>query len=831
MLERSIDLPLLLWLHGNWVPKMTTERSLHRIQDCVPRSLLLAGIVMLGLVAVSGTQTFGADLTEGPARQFFAKHCQNCHAGTKPKADFRIDALTQNLADDANLRRWLAVLEQVKKGAMPPEGKPRPSAEEVKALVDWIGARVAAEEAKRGRVVLRRLNRSEYENTVRDLLGVEVDLNDLLPADTATSGFDNSAEALHVSSYLMDNYLEAADRVLDAAIASGPKPPTIKRRIDIKDERSIKPNGSVYRHLDDGVAIFSSWVSANIQVTLWQFQTRGRGRYRFRISGYGFQTEKPTTFHVMAGPMNAAAQQYLIGYFDVPPDKPTVVEFTEPMESALTIRIIADSLGATPPEVQKVGAENYKGPGLVVQWVDVEGPLIDSWPPESHRRIFGEMRQGPAADDRNRREVVSDQPLVDAERILKQFTRRAFRRNVTDDDIKPFLARVRTRLEEKYSFEQAMRVALKSVLVSPHFLFLREKPGKLDDFALASRLSYFLWSSMPDEELMNLAEQGTLSRPETLREQTERMLRDPRAAAFTKNFAGQWLGLRTIDATTPDRLLYPEYDDILKVSMVKEVFLFFDEVLKNDLSLTNFAHSDFSMLNGRLAKHYGISGVPDGLEFQKVSLPPDSHRGGVLTMGAILKVTANGTTTSPILRGAWVLDRILGTPPPKPSVDVEAVEPDIRGATTIRAQLAKHRQRAECSTCHAKIDPPGFALENFDVIGGWRDRYRSIGAGDPVMLDGRKMRYLNGPAVDSADVLPDGRAFRNIDEFKQLLLNDKDQLARNLAEKLLSYATGAAPTTADQPEIESVVSRIRDKEYGFRALVHEAVQSKLFRNK
>jgi hypothetical protein len=414
---------------------------------------------------------------------------------------------------------------------------------------------------------------------------------------------------------------------------------------------------------------------------------------------------------------------------------------------------------------------------------------------------------------------------------------------VTDHDIKPFLDRVQAKLNEGYSFERALRVGLKAVLVSPHFLFLREnlhaasksgspdnstRSAALDAFALASRLSYFLWSSMPDEELFQLAEQGKLSRPETLREQVERMLRDAKAKAFTENFAGQWLGLREIDATLPDRQLYPEYDDLLRSSMIKEVYLFFDEVLKNDLSLTNFVASDFSIINERLANHYGIPGV-EGLGFRRVLLPASSHRGGFLTMAAIMKVTANGTTTSPIVRGAWVLDRILGTPPRRPPAAVEAVEPDIRGATTIRNQLARHRQDAACAVCHTTIDPPGFALENFDVIGGWRDHYRSIGDGEPVTLNGKRMRYKNGPAVDAGDVLPDGRAFRNVDEYRILLLADRDQLARALAEKLLTYATGTPPTIADRPKIEAIVESVRGRNYGFRSLVHEVVQNELSR--
>lgn len=776
-----------------------------------------------------------------PVEKLFAAHCQDCHSGAKPKGEFSLASLTREFSNEANRRRWTEVAEQLQAGTMPPADKPRPPAADVKAVLDWIGERLAASKPTqpgdpanhppRGRTVMRRLNQAEYVNTLRDLLDVDVDLRDLIPPDAATTGFDNSADAQHVSSYQMESYLKAAERALDAAIASKPRPNVVSRRFDIKNEKSVKPTGSVYRHVDDGVAIFSSWVSANIQVTLWQFQTRERGKYRFRISGYGYQTEKPVTFHVMAGPMNAAAQQFLLGYYDVPAEKPKVVEIVESLDPQHTIRIIADNLGAIPPDVEKVGAENYKGPGLVVQWVDVEGPLLDAWPPRSHRRLLGDLPQRPiAGDGSGRLEVVSRQPLADAERILRDFARRAFRRPVTDAELQPFLARVRTKLDRDASFEEALRTGLRAILLSPNFLFLRETPGKLDDHALATRLSYFLWSSMPDDELFRLADAEKLARPDVLREQVERMLRDPKATAFTENFAGQWLGLRAIDATMPDRMLYPEFDDVLKISSVRETSLFFDEVLKHDLSLTNFVASDFSLLNGPLAKHYGIPDV-EGLEFRKVMLPPDGRRGGVLTMASVLKVTANGTTTSPILRGAWVLDRILGTPPPKPSVDVEAVEPDIRGATTIREQLAKHRQRSECASCHALIDPPGFALENYDVIGGWRERYRSIGQGDPVVVDGRKRRYLNGPPVDSSDVLLDGRKFRDIGEFKQLLLADKDQLARALAEKLLAYSTGAAPTPADRAEIQAIVDRVRDKQYGFRSLVHEIVQSRVFQSK
>jgi hypothetical protein len=501
------------------------------------------------------------------------------------------------------------------------------------------------------------------------------------------------------------------------------------------------------------------------------------------------------------------------------------------LEPRSTIRILPYGLAGA-QQVNKIGADKFEGKGLAVQFIEVEGPLFETWPPESHRRIFGDLPQkaAPIYNFSKRVEVTSKEPEVDAEKILRSFARRAFRRAVTDDEITPFLKLVKNRLEKKHTFEQAMRVGLTAIMVSPDFLFLREKAGKLDDFAIASRLSYFLWSTMPDEELLTLAEQKKLTDPRTLHAQVERMLKDAKASAFTTNFVSQWLNLREIDATIPSHIHYPEYDDMLKHSMLRETYLFFDELLKDDLGLTNFVHADFSMLNGRLARHYGIPGV-DGWDFQKVTLPKDSHRGGVLTMASVLKVTANGTYTSPIPRGAFVLERILGTPPPRPPEGVSAIEPDIRGAKTIRQQLAKHREVASCASCHSKIDPPGFALESFDVIGGWRDYYRVSGNGKAVVIDGRRMPYLQGPRVDAADVTADGQKFQGIDEYKQLLLKERDQIARNLTERLVTYATGAAPHAGDRKEIDAIVGNVRGKNYGVRSLVHEVVQSRLFLHK
>ncbi len=398
-----------------------------------------------------------------------------------------------------------------------------------------------------------------------------------------------------------------------------------------------------------------------------------------------------------------------------------------------------------------------------------------------------------------------------------------------------FLAVIQSAQKDGYDFTDAMIAGYSGVLSSPAFLYFQEKPGHLEDRALAERLAYFLWNSCPDDELRDLAERGVLHRGAEMRRQTERLLDDPRSQRFVDAFLDYWVDLRLIAGVDPDSELYPDYqlDDLLVESMIGETQLFFAELLKRNLGITNLVSSDFAVLNERLANHYGIPGVT-GVNLRPVPLPADCVRGGLLTQAAILKVTANGTTTSPVKRGAWIMARLLGKPPPPPPAGVPAVEPDIRGATTIREQLARHRNQAACAACHKNIDPVGFALESFDVMGAWRDRYRSVGAGEKVKGSGHNginVHYSWGLKVDPGGELPDGRTFRDVRELKHLLLADPELLARNLTQQLIIYATGAPIRFSDRPAIAKILAHTRPEGYGVRSLIHEIVESDLFLNK
>lgn len=782
---------------------------------------LLAAAHASGWAAEPADSTFAKDVAP-----VLKAYCVSCHGGSKPKSDFALDTLSPDFPKNADA--WKGVMERLTEGSMPPKGKQRPTAAEEKAVTEWVANGLTAYQAKRiasvGRARLRRLNRVEYVNTLRDLLGAEVDI-ETLPEDGIAGGFDNVDAGLDLSSTLLERYLETADAALDAVFVKGPRPETVQRHIDLvplaKQMRNANRGlprfgyGSVVR--DNDVVFFSENQPPKI---ILETKTPTSGLYRFRISAHAVHPRngKGMSFLIYAG--NYGLQGLttrLVGAFDVG-DTPTVVEFTTRMGAKESIRISPDGV----PNLFAKPAADYKGPGLAVQWVKMEGPLVESWPPAAAVRLFDGMDSAKST-------------LADAEMILRRFAPRAFRRSVADAELVPFVGVVKSRLDKGYTFEVALRVGLKAVLCSPDFLYLSTTPGKLNDFDLASRLSYFLWSTAPDNTLNELAMKGELGKPDVLRHQVDRMLQDPKAHAFTKNFTGQWLSLRDLKATNPDKKLYPDFDDLLELSMPMETHLFFEELLKGDHSVLEFVHSDWTMLNERLARHYGISGVI-GNTFRKVQLPSDRHRGGVITQAAVLKVTANGTNTSPVIRGAWVLDRIMGTPSPPPPKDVPAIEPDIRGAKTIREQLAKHRTIASCASCHAKIDPPGNALESFDVIGGWRDWYRVVpgtGTGRDTVLTGtgRRAPVGRGVKVQANDELSDRRQFADVDGFKKLLLENPDQFARCLTEKLLVYGTGHALEFADREAVDTIIASIRPRNYGFRTLIHTIVQSPTFRSK
>jgi hypothetical protein len=432
-------------------------------------------------------------------------------------------------------------------------------------------------------------------------------------------------------------------------------------------------------------------------------------------------------------------------------------------------------------------------------------------------------------------EVISNEPERDAKKLLRGFMQQVYRVPVREEEVERFHSVVRHALRTGDSFTEAMIAGYTGVLSSPGFLYFSEKPGRLEDGALAERLSYFLWNSCPDAELRKLAERGQLHRSKVLYEQTERLLNDRRCRRFVNAFLDYWLDLRLIEGTAPDLELYPEYqlDDLLVESMISETQLFFSELVKRNLGVANLIASDFAVINQRLAEHYGIPGVI-GVGLRPVTVPKRSVRGGLLTQASVLKVTANGTTTSPVKRGAWIMTRLLGQPPPPPPPGVPALEPDTRGAITIREQLSKHRSQESCAACHRNFDPPGFALESFDVMGGWRARYRVMSGGEPVKgigHNGLSFHFCEGAAVDASGELPDGRTFQSVCELKELLLKDPEQLARNLTRQLAIYATGAAIQFSDRPQIGKILADSRKEGYGVRKLIHEIVQSDLFLNK
>ncbi len=785
----------------------------------------LASMGML-LGAISGAQTPMALGQGGKLKNqlqpLLTAHCIECHDGKDAEGGFDLSSLTTELSDDEASRRWVLVHDRIAANEMPPPNEPRiASASKSTALKTLSSALIAADRSRRT-VVLRRLNRTEYEATVRDLFGVHVRVKDFLPRDTLTSGFDNVGEGLAVSAEAMRAYLRTADATLDAVFGPPAKPKYIRHTTNLKDLKNHDGTsyverlfGNMFRKTADGVVIFQSRYCPSNLVNFARLRAPA-GTYRGKFRVRAIQSKEPVTLRIYGGDTIVGKREmHLVGYWDIPPGEWTTVEFED--------RLIEPS-GTYQPKCfgtrgTRKDADTFPEPGLEIGEITLEGPL-EQWPPPSRARLLGDVdpTEGTASD---------------ARKILGKILPRAFRRNVDAKELTPYMDLVEAELEAGGSFESALRLGLKAVLCSPEFLFLDEPSSDvISQHALASRLSYFLWSSMPDAELLALASQGELNDPSVLRKQVERMLKSPRAKAFTVNFTAHWLNLKDIDFTVPDANLYPDFDELLRISMVEETQRFFEEMLSQDLSVMNIIDSDFVIINERLAQHYGLKGVK-GQGFRKVKLPADSVRGGVLTQASILKVTANGTNTSPVVRGLWVLDKIFGQPSPPPPPNAPTVEPDIRGATTLREQLAKHRNVQDCAICHVKIDPAGFALENFDVIGGWRDNYRTLGEGNrpkirQTVITHAWVRYKIGLPVDASGQTPDGRPFRDIREFKRLLADDADTITAGLTNKLLTYALGRTIGFSDRPTVRQIVTKVRGDNYGLRSLVHEIVQSPTF---
>lgn len=820
------------------------------------KSLGLLGSLLVSLAAAraSAVETLPTRL-----KSLIDGHCVHCHGADSQQARLQLDTLATDLNDPAVARRWEKVFDKLTAGEMPPKSESQPPAELLTAVQKQLREELHQASLRRqreeGRVVVRRLNGTEYENTLHDLLGINVPLRELLPEDSSTAGFDNVSAGLDLSATHFLRYQEAAARAVAAVMPVHPPIPFSDTRTGL-DMTKKGPNfneglGRNSKLIGDSLVFYSKLPRYGLCATA---AVPSAGRYRVTLKACAVGTEAESIPVGLMDVMQSGREgPVLREVVDIPHGEPRELVFECDLVSRQ--QFVVNLLTVWDIRRFRKPIDEYTGPGLRVDWMKIEGPL-DPFPPPRYATLFDGVplkeRSVVKAEATGRRVPTispnrtvqqweadplvpaSDKPQEDAERLIRSFLPRAFRRPATDAEQQHFVKATLRKLEQGHTFYDAMQYGYQLILSSPSFLFLLESTDpQLNDFALAARLSYFLWSKGPDAELLELAKKGDLHQPSVLHAQVERMLNSPLAQRFTKNFTGQWLDLRKIDFTIPDPVLYSDFDPLLLWSMPRETEQFFDEVVRRDLSLLNFVDSDWSMLNERLATLYGIPGV-QGSELKRTLLPPEARRGGLMTQASVLKVTADGTRTSPVLRGTWVLDRIVGKPPAPPPPDVPAIEPDIRGATTIRQQLDKHRNVSACATCHNHIDPPGLALETFDPIGNWRDFYRVTSRTNAGLVNlpyGSGRPIYRGPDVELGGQTPDGKAFKDITDYKRLLLEDKDQLARNLVHKMIVFSTGGDIQFADREVVEEIVTKLRAKNYGFRTLIHEVVQSRVFTNK
>ncbi len=811
-------------------------------------NMVVSRLVVYMLVAV-GVQPIYAVGFKDDVAPLIKSSCIQCHNEfTRSRLNFR--ELDHDLSDPATFRKWLRILDRASNDEMPPKTEKRPDAALLKTALaslkkELLHANTEAQQ-KNGRTVLRRLTRLEYEYTLHDLLGIQTELAKLLPAENDSSSFDTVATGHGISALHVRSYLKAADRALDATIRLGKRPRTVSHNVDYMNsryvnmwyDRSVRAGGGVIKKMDDGVALFidGDYIMRSDRSG---FSTKHTGLYRITAEVYAYQARTPVTLTLIkASDMQGVST--LLGAFDLKPGASRKVEVTAYLNQEEYIYpSVADMDWQT--NGQSIwgvkGPDQYTGEGIVVKSLKVEGPLEKIWPPLSTRQLLTgvefEPQRGSGQSDGSVEVKLNKDRLQHVADVVQRLAPLAYRRPLKDGEAKALVDLAKQPFEQGRDFRDVVRIPLRAMLSSPQFLFHANEPGRLNDYALASRLSYFLWKSMPDEELFRLAREKKLSDPQVLAEQVDRMLEDDKSQRFVRDFVGQWLGLRGIDATTPDQQLFPEYDDLLRQAMLSETEQFVAELFKQNLSLKNLIDSDFTFLNRRLAEHYEIPGV-EGQHVRKVRIPSGSPRGGILTHASVLKVTANGSLTSPVRRGNFVLANVLGQPAPTPPSGIDGIDPDTRGTTTIRETLAAHSDDESCAKCHVTIDPPGFAMESFDPIGGFRTRYRSVEKGDRPQrkLFGRNVwEYKVGLQVDATGTTADGVPFEGFREFKRLLLRQKEQVARNFISQLVVYATGCEIELVDRQHVERIVEKTRGDEFPARAIVHQIVQSELFRNK
>lgn len=731
---------------------------------------------------------------------FINKYCVDCHKGEKAKGGLTLEGYMSEAHARKDRKNWIAVQHVVVSGEMPPKNKPQPTKAEKEFFLNWIEKSLTAVDCggttprDPGRVTIRRLNRAEYNNTIRDLCGVDFKPAEEFPNDDVGYGFDNIGDVLSFQPILLEKYMAAADKILNTALTIPGVPKTDKQTYRAQGIPGVIPRSAKIRETPTTPVkiIFKSEGSAFLE----KYNFPAEGEYAIRFKGWG--TKVGDDYPKVA----------------VRVDGKDVKTFTVDAESgkAKTYEVKAKFPAGENKRVavaftNEFTDKNKNAREFGLEMIEVEGPFNAVAPPEpSSVGLLLVSRPNASLTDR-----------AAAEKVLSEFARRAYRRPVKPDEVARLMKLYDTATKQGEVFPSALKLPMKAVLVSPHFLYRIEDDPKnpndvrvINDFEFATRLSYFLWSTMPDEELFKLATKGELRKPGVLEAQVKRMLKDPKSKALSENFAAQWLELRKLKALAPDKGYYPAWDDALRDAMTREAEAFFEYVVQNDRPILDFLDANYTFVNERLAKHYGINGVT-GLEFRKVTLP-DARRGGVMTMASVMTITSNPTRTSPVKRGKWIMENVLGTPPPPPAPDVPELPPTGQLKGTLRQQMEQHRANPSCAICHNKLDPLGFGLENFDGIGGWRTQD-------------------NKQNIDSSGELPGGLKFSGPAELRKVLLGKSEQFRACFAEKLMTFGLGRGLEYYDKCALDDVVKACKTDGDRFSAMVLAVVKSDPFQKR